>query len=321
MARFGDLLRGLGSVLSPQVAQEVADEDKQNKAREQQMQMFALQNLVQDKRFQQEMAHKEKEAEANRASRNEIAKEAATRQALQFQQGHDLKIQLSEQAHEARLANARTAEERAAEVARHNKVQETLAAQRVAMDEEFRRMGIELKTQIADANGGQSKPPSGYRWKADQPGVLEPIPGGPATVQSPEQAAKTELLSNGIKDVGRYRDLVMKDGKIDRQIIVGMSVPGMAGVPGTNSRLAYSYIYNAIEAKLRAESGAAVPETEVSRMAKRFVPSPLDNDETIKAKVDRLEEFLGGSLGRVKGEPGAGVPKPSIEDLLKKYAK
>lgn len=345
-------LRQAGGILSPDVQKQLAGEDAQDQAAQRQVEMLRLQQ-----RLQQESPEYQAKLEAlklDRAYRSELAKlgdspdlsevakiatkygkpelaanlfKAKEDRAARLQTSADnleaRKLQMV-QNHELALQRITDAKERQAEIARHNKAMEQVSTTSNSQRLHGGSGENDIRKQLADlkeAEGGQGKPPSGYRWKQGQPGVLEPIPGGPATVQSPEQAAKTELLANGIKDVDRYKNLVLKDGKVDRQIILGMSTPGMAGVPGTNSRLAYSYIYNAIEAKLRAESGAAVPETEVTRMAKRFVPSPLDNDETIKSKVDRLEEFLGGALGRVKGQPGAGVPKPSIDDLLKKYGK
>jgi hypothetical protein len=337
-------LRSAGGVVSPAVSDVIAKEDMADRAGQRQVALMKLQQRLQqealkaspqyqaqvealenDRSYRKELAalgdspalgdvakiatkYGKPELAANlfkaqedRAARLATSAENLETRRLQLQQNHELALQ--------RITDQ---QQRTAEVARHNAAMEALTNQQRA-----------IQQQLADAKtaeGGQGKAPTGYRWKEGQPGVLEPIPGGPATVMTPEQAAKTELLANGIKDVQRYKDLVLKDGKIDRQIIIGMSTPGMAGVPGTDSRLAYSYIYNAIEAKLRAESGAAVPDTEVSRMAKRFIPSPLDNDATIKSKVERLEEFLGGSLGRVKGQPNAGVPQPSIDDLIKKYS-
>lgn len=118
---------------------------------------------------------------------------------------------------------------------------------------------------------------------------------------NPADAAKTELLNQGISDMAEFKSMIMPEGKIDRGIIAQMSIRA----PGTDGREAYSLIYNAIEAKLRAESGAAVPEQEVDRMANRFAPSPLDNDKTIVSKMRRLEAFLRGSFARTKnaGEP------------------
>lgn len=338
-------LRQAGGVVSPAASETLAKEDLAEAAERRQVALLHLQQRLQQEALQKSPEYLAKVEALNneRAWRKELSalgsnpnlKDVATiatkygkpelaanlfkaqeDRALRLQTANDnlenRRLQL-EQNHELALSRITDSRQRAAEVARHNAAMEALT-----------KTSNGIKQQLADLKGGedgQGKPPVGYRWTKDQPGVLEPIPGGPATVQTPEQAAKTELLANGIKDVERYRGLILKDGKVDRSLIAGMSTPGMAGVPGTNSRLAYSYIYNAIEAKLRAESGAAVPESEVQRMAKRFVPSPLDNDETIKSKVDRLAEFLEGSLGRVKGQPGAGVPKPNIDDLLKKYAK
>ncbi len=176
---------------------------------------------------------------------------------------------------------------------RHRKVTEGLSA----FNAQTGRMNA-----TKDSAGGGAKPPSGYRWKEGEPGVLEAIPGGPATVQSTEQAAKTALITTGIQDVERFKKLVIPNGEVNKTIIRQMVIPG--GMPNTDSRKAYSYIYNAIEAKLRAESGAAVPETEVTRMARRFVPSVWDNDSTVKDKVDRLDEFLKGTIPLTKGSAG-----------------
>lgn len=130
-------------------------------------------------------------------------------------------------------------------------------------------------------------------------------------------ASKAELLNQGISDMAEFKGmLISPDGKINRGIITGMNIPGMAGVPYTDSRIAYSLISNAVEAKLRAESGAAVPKEEVTRMAARFIPSPLDSDETILSKVRRMEAFLRGSFGRIKGagEPSVkAAPNEPIE--------
>lgn len=301
-------LRQAGGIISPDAQKQLAAEDMAAQQERRQIAQVMLADRLQREREGVRLASETASRAEDRKSREALARETLAQRAedsvARVQSAKDNATML----HEFRMAQLKTNEERAAETARHNKVLEGLTAQQNAITNHFKTLGL--------AGEAQGKPPAGYRWKKGQPGVLEPIPGGPATVLNPEQAAKTELLNNGIKDVERYRDLVLKDGKVDRQIILGMATPGMAGVPGTNSRLAYSYIYNAIEAKLRAESGAAVPESEVQRMAKRFVPSPLDNDETIKSKVARLDEFLRGSLGRVKGQPGAGTGQPPDNDPL-----
>jgi hypothetical protein len=112
----------------------------------------------------------------------------------------------------------------------------------------------------------------------------------PQAKETPEAAAKMALINQGIEDVKRANKMLFsQDGKIDRALLA----KAMVSLPGTSGREFNSYIYNAIEAKLRAESGAAVPESEVKRMARRFVPGTMDNDSTIKSKMSRLNEWLG----------------------------
>lgn len=142
------------------------------------------------------------------------------------------------------------------------------------------------------------KPPSGYQITRDDSGniALTAIPGGPADRLSPEASAKRELLVTGIQDMQDYKKLLFNpNGSVRRRNLVNAA----AGVPFTDGRTARSLIMNAVEAKLRAESGAAVPEQEVQRMADRFVPQLGDNEGTIKSKTARLEQFLSGTIESV----------------------
>jgi hypothetical protein len=345
---LGDVLRNLGSVLNPQVNASMDAEERQRQQFAQQIGVMGLQQKIaqQSPQYQMQMEQLQNErgfrqeiggaggdplkvaAAAVKYGKPEIAMniynqaEARADRARQAKDALDVRIyDIQSRSEDRALTREQQAAAQQALVSlRQQSI--NLQAEIAKGNQDLKALGLQLQREKLDAKKEEGpKPPSGYRYKVD--GVtLEPIPGGPATVQSPEAAAKTELLVNGLKDVERFRGLLIdKDGKINRTLITGMAAPG-AGVPGTDSRLGYSYIYNAIEAKLRAESGAAVPETEVKRMAKRFVPSVLDNDETIKSKVDRLEEFLGGSLGRVKGQPGAGTGaagKSNVDALLEKY--
>lgn len=153
------------------------------------------------------------------------------------------------------------------------------------------------------AGGAGGKPPSGYQFKTD--GTLEPITGGPADKANmpmdPTNAAKSEMLIQGYADAKRFDDVLMKNGKPDRQLLTQMNPSTWYGgegspVPGTPGGQAYSLIYNSVEARMRAESGQAVPEQEVSRMARRFIPKATDSDDTIISKKERLKEYLGGAL-------------------------
>ena len=150
-----------------------------------------------------------------------------------------------------------------------------------------------------------AKPPTGYRYKSDQPGVLEPIPGGPATVLTPEQAGKGAMTRQAILDVERAEKVMFdKNGKLRMSVVLKSKAP--FGGFGEDARLANSYIRNAVSAKYRLETGAAGNQAEVDDIMARFMPSPLDNTTTAKDKMSRLKEFMNMSLRDMKA---AGIVK------------
>lgn len=117
---------------------------------------------------------------------------------------------------------------------------------------------------------------------------------------TPENAAKVSLVKTGRAELKKATSLLKdKQGKFNTGTIFAMR----AGTPGTKGRQARSLMLNAINAQLRAESGAAVPEEEVNRAFERFVPSPLDDDATKQQKLDSLDSLLSGTLELVKGPP------------------
>jgi hypothetical protein len=158
---------------------------------------------------------------------------------------------------------------------------------------EIAKLNAETNKANKEARSGGGAPaPSGYRFQQD--GSLEAIPGGPAGKLSAESAGKVALVKQGEMDVKRFSDLItVKDEKgnitgYDRKKIAGLNTYFAPG-----ARKERSTLYNAINAKLRIESGAAVPPAEVKAALETFRPSTLDSDATIKSKLDRLDEFFG----------------------------
>jgi hypothetical protein len=50
-----------------------------------------------------------------------------------------------------------------------------------------------------------------------------------------------------------------------------------------------------------------VPEEEVTRIAKRYIPQAGDGDETIIMKLDNLEKYLKGTIKKISsGRPKTG---------------
>ena len=169
---------------------------------------------------------------------------------------------------------------------------------------------------------GPGKAPTGFRFKdrTDPLSELEPVPGGPADRMTPEQAAKTQMVAQGVADLDSARKILFdEDGNLNRSVIAQSNIPGLGGaVPGTQGVLLRSLLWNAVNAQLRAESGAAVPEPEVDRAVERFLPSPFDTPETAKAKIDRLQGLLSGTLqasGRTPA-PTVATEPPAAEETL-----
>lgn len=162
------------------------------------------------------------------------------------------------------------------------------------------------------------KAPSGYRYSAD--GVtLEPIPGGPADPSvkrvepvSGEVAGKLSLVKQGQDAMARTKDILLKptpNGKmvLNKGVVnevaalsalqniplVGGAFP--AGV-SNEARELYTQLYNWNNAKLRLESGAAVPEQEVQRAVKAYMAGILDNAQTTQAKLAAPEKYFNDYL-------------------------
>ena len=139
----------------------------------------------------------------------------------------------------------------------------------------------------SESGKGAEKAPAGYRFQGD--GNLVAIPGGPASKLSAESAGKVALIKQGEQDINRFKNLITNsDGSFNRKKLASMDVPfGLAGGRQENSTL-----FNAVNARLRLESGAAVPEAEVKRALKTFAPSALDSNDTINSKINRMNEFF-----------------------------
>jgi len=135
------------------------------------------------------------------------------------------------------------------------------------------------------------------------PGI-RPAPKGAAELGlTPENAGKVAMATQAIEGVDVARSKIFdKDGKINKGLLLAISVPGTTGLPGhSDARIARSAIRNAVEAKLRLETGAAATESEINRTLDRFMPTVADTAESAKFKLDELQKFFRSSLSQTKG--------------------
>jgi hypothetical protein len=145
------------------------------------------------------------------------------------------------------------------------------------------------------------------------PGVVPPSALKDPDGQTPENAGKVAMAQQAITSVDEFRGRVFtEDGRLKRGVLAAMMTPGAAGMPGNeDARIAYSAIRNAVEAKLRMETGAAATEPEVQRTINRFMPTPFDTKASADFKLGELQKFFSTALGQTKGVRGPKQPAPS----------
>jgi hypothetical protein len=110
-----------------------------------------------------------------------------------------------------------------------------------------------------------------------------------------EVAGKMGMLQSGLNAITQVQQMLLPSGEPDGhtyKVLAQME----ANLPWTTGRQAGALIDDALEGKLRIESGAAVPDQEVKRMAKRFKPSVTDQPALIKQKLARMETYLRGTI-------------------------
>lgn len=292
MNRFGDVLRGLGSVLNPQVAQQVAAEDQQKAQLAQQVGLMGLQERAANAKLERQLAAQAAENEANRKSRETLAREAAMDRAMQFEQGLEIRRGQLDLQRDALLQRAASDDDKRRVDEWYKQQSLDLQRQRQEMQARLEAMGLEIKKQIADQKGD----------------------GGGLT---PENAGKVAMAQQAVEGIGTARGYLFdKDGNFNTKLAAMISTPGFAGLPlNSEARIARSALRNAIEAKLRIETGAAATESEVNRTLARFLPTALDTKESAAFKLDELEKFFKTSLSQTKGVKKTETPAGKVIDF------
>lgn len=119
--------------------------------------------------------------------------------------------------------------------------------------------------------------------------------GSPSNQIGADQSGRVASVAHGLELLPEITDIIFPngiDGKADRLVLANASI----GTPGTKGRMLKQQMNDAIDAVIRARTGAAAPETEMKRLLDQFMPSALDNDNTARDKLKRLEQFLTGTI-------------------------
>lgn len=118
-----------------------------------------------------------------------------------------------------------------------------------------------------------------------------------------ESAGKATMLQQATTDLDTVEKLLFPGGKFSRKLAFQSNVPGSNApligglIPGavpfnTKAIKINSAMNNALEAKLRIETGAAATEPEFNRLKQRFGIGGTDTEESAKDKLIRLRSFM-----------------------------
>ncbi len=108
---------------------------------------------------------------------------------------------------------------------------------------------------------------------------------------SADAAGKLAMVKQAESDLNDAESLLFPGGKFSPGMAIQTNFPG-GGFPATEGRQVFSKILNAVNAKLRIETGAQANPEEVKNILQRFLPTARDSDTTAKDKFRRLKEFM-----------------------------
>ena len=318
MAGFGDALRGLGSVLNPQVAQEISADDRQQQQFANQIGLMGLQQRLQqntpewqakiealknEKLFRDEVAGAggdlPKIASAavkygkpdlavtllnqqeQRAARVQQASEALEVKKLQLQQNHELALQ--------RMTDGK---ERQAEIERHNKAIELLGSQSAAARQEALTMGNQIKLMQLELQGNKAE--------ADK------LRGLNTQTSKLSTALEKANLPEADATLGAVEDMLKKNPGLAEYITGPKSLlpDAVVGPEVTSARQAFNKLFN-VTLKLR--SGAAVTQQELDRLKQEFAVGVAKKPEQVGEAVKQARNIISRHYQSVVGGYGPDV--------------
>ena len=171
------------------------------------------------------------------------------------------------------------------------------------------QMGLGSPVAVTGPNGQQMlvQPPTKPGGKAEivQIGGVAVTPSKNNAAMNPGQAAQVAMMEQGSKNIDDFSaKIFVPTGdpsapvRLNKSLLANVNLP--LGSIGGEARESRTAIRNAIEARLRLESGAAVPETEVDRALDRFMPKPWDSVESAQYKLGQLKQFFGSAISMTK---------------------
>ena len=147
----------------------------------------------------------------------------------------------------------------------------------------------DVETYTRQGPGGEKI--EGIRNKRTGQDVVEPKQIEPPKALPAETAGKVAMSVGAVDYGNQLKEMIInpKTGKINKKLILQAHAP-MGGIG--QGRLVKSLFRDAMDARIRASTGAAINAEEIPYYESVYFPHPLDEDDLIKDKFKRLDEFL-----------------------------
>lgn len=290
MPEFGDVLRGLGSVLNPQVMQQVNEEDRAKQAQQSQVGMLMLQKRIQEQspqyQAQVEALNNEKQFRlAATEAKGDQAKIASA--AVQFgkpelalslyknQEDRAARIQLAHDTLDARRADLETKINDKSldrdQKERFNTMMGELKAQGLAMQGELAKSNLELKRMQ-------------FGMKADQ-GLqkqVQQLGGALEKANLPEADAVLGNVETALKKNPDLAGYISGPKSMLPDMVVGTDIAA--------GRQAFNKLFNIT---LKNRSGSAVTNQELDRLKQEFATGAFKSPEQLQKAVDQARDIIG----------------------------
>ena len=312
MASFGSALRNLGSVLNPQVAQELAAEDREERGVEKQLGMMALQQKIQQQspEYQAKIQALENEKgfrTAVQGAGGDMTKVAEA--AVQFGKPEIAMNLYSQQEQRA----ARLQQSREAIAARQSELEFRLADKAATREQqalaqaqlvELKKQGLALQGELA--KGNQELKKMQFAMNADQKtkAQVRDLQGALEKANLPQADAVLTDVETALETNPKVAEWISGAKSI---------IPDLAAPQDVRSaRQAFQKLFNIT---LKDRSGAAVTNQELERLKKEFATGAFKDEKQLKDAVEKARGIINTHYASVAGGFGAETLKAYNENI------
>lgn len=298
MANLADALRGMGSVLNPQVAQEVAAEDKQQQGMQNQIGMLMLQKKLQEQspeyQAKLEALNNEKNFRLAAAdAQGDPVKIASA--AAQFGKP-ELAVSLynQQEARAARLQTAKDALEMKQQTLQAQIDQKNLDREQRekfnTMMAEMKRQGLALQTEIAKGNQDLKRMQFGMKADQNLQKNVQQLGGALEKANLPEADAVLGNVEDALKKNPDLAEYLSGPKSLLPDMVVGDDIAA--------GRQAFHKLSNIT---LKNRSGAAVTNQELDRLKQEFATGAFKTPQQLQKAVDQARDIINKHYTSIAG--------------------